>query len=180
MRITVFVFLVMLVASGSIGAGDQAPQGPAAPDDARFEFLKRLEGTWTGSSGHEGMTEGVFEFRVTAGGHAIEEREMVGTPMEMLTVYHMQGKELVATHYCMLGNQPRVTAEKKIVNDTLRFACNGKPGNARSHDDEHVHGWSMRIDDQGRLHYSGKLMKQGQLTETPEFVLTRQSDAARR
>lgn len=151
--------------------------GEADPEDARFEFLKGLAGTWVGTT-PEG--EQLFEFRLTAGGHAVEEREMIGTPMEMLTVYHMDGTDLVATHYCVLGNQPRATAAERVVDGALDFACAGKPGNSASHDDEHVHGWSMRLLDDGRLDYSAQLVKQGSVSEAPSFVLTRQSATARR
>ena len=160
--------------------GAEGHQGPEPSDDARFEFLKGLEGAWVGNSDSEEMPENRFEFHVTAGGHAVEEREMIGTPMEMLTVYHMESDKLVANHYCILGNQPRAIAARDVEENTLDFACTGKPASARSHADEHVHGWVMRLDDEGRLHYSAELMKQGQVTETPEFVLTRESKTASR
>jgi hypothetical protein len=174
MKSTLIAALAMLLSAVSAGAGDHDGQAQPAIDDPRFDFLKRLEGSWIGQSGQEELAESVFEFRVTAGGHAIEEREMIGTPMEMVTLYHMEGLDLVATHYCILGNRPHLTAVKKIADDTLTFACNGKPGNAGSHDEEHVHGWSMRLDRDGRLHYSAELMKEGKVTEAPTVVLTRQ------
>ncbi len=174
------ITMILLLSGAWVGAAD--PDVPTAPaiDDPRFDFLKRLEGTWTAEGDQEGMPEGRFEFRVTSGGTAIEEREMIGTPMEMMTVYHMDGRDLVATHYCMLGNQPHVTAARKVVDDTLVFSCNGKPGNARSHDDEHIHGWSMRLDGDGKLYYEAQLVKEGKATEAPAFVLTRQSETASR
>ena len=105
---------------------------------------------------------------------------MIGTPMEMLTVYHMQGKDLVATHYCVLGNQPRLKAAKRVDDDTLAFSCSGKPGNAGSHDDKHVHAWSMKLEGHDRLVYSAELMEDGEPAEAPSFVLTRQAETASR
>jgi hypothetical protein len=43
-----------------------------------------------------------------AGGTALVERERTDKTPEMLTVYHLDGKRLVLTHYCMAGNQPRM------------------------------------------------------------------------
>lgn len=176
---TIFVaLLALLVGAAVVVADDSHEHAPAAAvDDARFEFMKQLEGRWVGDGLSEGMPEGAFEFRLTAGGTAIEEREMIGTPMEMLTVYHMEGKDLVGNHYCMLGNQPRVVAAKTVRDDTLSFTCDGKPGNARSHDEEHVHSWKMRLDGD-KLFYSAELIKDGKLTEAPSVVLTRQSRTA--
>jgi hypothetical protein len=169
--------VLMAVAAFSLVAAGDAEVGS---DDPRFEFLKRLEGTWVETGGSDAMAGGVFEFRVTAGGHAVEEREMVGTPMEMVTLYHMDGDALAATHYCMLGNQPHLTAADEVVDDTLRFSCTGTPGNAGSHDEAHVHGWTMRITEDGDLYYSAELVKDGEVTEAPTVVLTRRTEAARR
>ena len=174
------IAVLALFLSVVAGADDSHSGHPAPAADPRFEFLKGLEGTWIGDSLSEDLPQGVFEFRVTAGGHAVEEHEMIGTPMEMVTIYHMEGPDLVATHYCMLGNQPHLTAVKKIVADTLTFACTGKPGNTRSHSEEHVHGWSMRLDGEGRLHYSAELVREGEVTEAPAVVLTREEKTARR
>jgi len=170
--------LVMLVLTSAVLLAGAAAF--AAEDDPRFEFLKKLEGTWIGSPPEEGMPPGVIEFRLTAGGTALEEREFVGTPMEMVTVYHMDGRELVATHYCMLGNQPRLTAAKQVVDDGLSFSCDGRPGNTASHDEAHIHGWAMRLDDEGRLLYSGELLKDGKVSETHSVVLTREGKTASR
>ena len=62
----------------------------------------------------------------------------------------------------------------------LLYTCDGKPGNTKSHDDTHVHSWTMKLDEDGRLHYSAELMKDGELTEAPFFLLTRQTTNAGR
>ena len=172
--------VVLAVAVAVAGEGQEQHHGAAQPQDPRFDFLKRLAGTWVGEAAEPGKPANTVEFHVTAGGHAVEEREFVGTPMEMVTLYHVEGQELVATHYCMIGNRPRLTAARKVVDDTLAFSCAGKPGGAASHDDEHVHSWSLRLEDDGRLLYSAELVKAGKVTEAPALVLTRQEETARR
>ena len=180
-KIIAIVAFLALAACVSVVADEQGDHGPAASNDPRLEFLKSLAGTWVVASGPDEMHgESVFEFRITAGGHAVEEREMAGSPMEMLTVYNMDGNDLVATHFCMLGNQPHMVAAKRIENDSLSFACDGKPGNTHSHADEHVHGWAIQRDGDDKLVLSGELMKDGKASEAPRFVLTRQQASASR
>jgi hypothetical protein len=174
------MFVAMMLIATVTSAEEEGGHGPPPPADPRFEILKQLEGTWAGEPAGADMPSSVFEFNVTAGGHAVEEREMIGSPMEMVTLYYMEGNDLVATHYCMLGNQPKLQAAKKVVDDSLVFACNGKPGNATSHDEQHVHGWTMRLRDDGSLHYSAELIEGGELAEAPSFVLTRQQETASR
>lgn len=171
------VALVALVAVALTVAGvaiaAEPGHGPAPSTDPRFEFLKSLAGTWVSEPGGEGMPPGKTEFRVTAGGHAVEEREFAGTPMEMVTLYYMEGADLVATHYCMLGNQPKLKAADRVVDGRLDFACAGTPGGAASHDEEHVHGWSIARRADGTVQYDARLVKAGDVTMAPSFLLTR-------
>jgi hypothetical protein len=180
MERTLWLALALLLGGTlAVDAGDRPPAPPKI-DDSRFEFLAGLEGTWVGRSESGGMPDGTFEFRVTSGGTAIEEREMIGTPMEMMTVYHMDGDALVATHYCMLGNQPHLRAAGRVVDGTLAFSCDGHPGNTTSHDEHHVHAWSITRQDDGSLLYSAELMENGHITEKPTTVLVRRTKTASR
>ncbi len=91
---------------------------PAVADDMNmppykgsvpFERLKGLVGRWEGSdtmNKHGGKF--VVEYKLTAGESAIIETHFPGTPKEMVSVYHDEGGKCVMTHYCMLGNQPRM------------------------------------------------------------------------
>src|SRR5438046_5351727 len=74
---------------------------------AEFERMKSLAGTWKGKADMgEGPMEFTVEYRLVAGGSAVEERIFAGSPKEMVTMYHDQKGKLSLTHYCMLGNRP--------------------------------------------------------------------------
>ena len=89
---------------------------------AEFEQIKSLIGVWEGempmkkgkAAGDEQQAEMpemmkmIIEYRLTAGGSVIQETINSGSPMEMVTMYHDRGGQLSLTHYCMLGNQPRM------------------------------------------------------------------------
>ena len=171
--VTMAIVLFSMTVFGAAMA-EEGEQPPAPPQDSRFDFLKALQGTWLAEGDNEEMPGVTFEFRVIAGGAAVQEIEMKGTPMEMMTIYHMDDDQLVGTHYCMLGNRPFVHADKAVVDDSLSFTCDGKPGNTKSHTEKHVHAWTMAIDDTGKLSYTGTVMHEDKKSETPAFVLTRQ------
>jgi hypothetical protein len=99
----------------------QEPQ-PAA---AAFERLKAMEGEWidvTGAFGKKGAV--VATYKVTGGGHTVIESFPINTPHEMTTVYHRDGSQIVLTHYCSGGNQPRMRA-KEIKGNVMEFAFDG-------------------------------------------------------
>ncbi len=150
-----------------------ADSEPAAQTDPRLAFLKSLEGTWVSESSSDDLHEGIFEYRVTSGGTTVEERLMVGSPHEMLTIYHMDGRDLIANHFCMLDNQPRFTASRRVDDGTLVFDCDGKVSNTASHDEQHIHNWTMTLADDGTLRFTATMTKDGEVVEQPVFVLAR-------
>ena len=50
----------------------------------------------------------VSVFKLTGGGSAVQETIFPGAAHEMVSVYHADGKDVVMTHYCALGNQPKM------------------------------------------------------------------------
>jgi hypothetical protein len=124
-----------------VRAGDAAPSAAAR----QFELLKSLTGDWV-TLGEDGQpTETIASsFRVTSAGSAIVETIFPGSDHEMVTVYHLDGDELILTHYCTLGNQPRLRAipgadEKKI---TFKFLDATNLKNPR---DQHMHDAEFTI-----------------------------------
>jgi hypothetical protein len=73
---------------------------------AAFAKLQTLVGEW------EGKTEGgrvlKVSYRLTAGNTVLLETWTLGPQRESLTLYHMDNESLIATHYCPIGNQPRL------------------------------------------------------------------------
>jgi YD repeat-containing protein len=47
---------------------------------------------------------------MTADGSAVMHWMGAGTPHEMITMFHMDKSDLLATHYCAAHNQPRLRA----------------------------------------------------------------------
>jgi hypothetical protein len=135
--------LVVLVASavGAI-AGDDA-KGPhfATVKSPALESFKAIEGKWTGKMAHGGGGDGndiVVTYKVTSNGSAVVETIGPGTPHEMVTVIHPDGDALVLTHYCALGNQPRMKTSDKPGPHKIQFAFVDAT-NLKSPKDMHMH-----------------------------------------
>ena len=67
-----------------------------------------------------------------------------GTPFEMITMYHLNGEDLILTHYCALKNQPRMKATPSA--DTSEIAFNYIDGtNMASDNVPHMHSLSFEF-----------------------------------
>jgi hypothetical protein len=104
-----------------------ADEKPAAKSGsaAAFDGLKKLVGEWcqADKEGPDGKPTGpvVTTFKLTAAGSVLHETIFPGTGHEMVTAYHLDGPEMVCTHYCALGNQPRLKLEPGKDGKTLNF-----------------------------------------------------------
>ena len=86
-----------------------------------FSTLKTLPGTWEGS-GMEGADSNApvrVDFKITGDGSAIMS-EIQGHA-DMISMFHMDGDRLLLTHYCSVGNQPRMQASASPDGKTLTF-----------------------------------------------------------
>jgi hypothetical protein len=89
------------------GVSGQTIEGKAA-----FEKLKGLAGTWSGPVGTVDGPKGTVRYEVVSGGSAVMEVLFPGDPHEMRSMYHLDRGDLVMTHYCSAGNQPRMRLSK--------------------------------------------------------------------
>ena len=83
-----------------------------------IERVKSLAGTWEGKAPEGPQT---ITFAVCSGGSAVREVMFPGTPHEMTNMYTMDGDTLLMTHYCAMGNQPRLTAEGDCATGPIHF-----------------------------------------------------------
>src|SRR5258708_12842309 len=101
-----------LVLSAGAALAATTPTAPARPTSASLERFKALAGDWVAAEDGDMVKKGdlVARYAVTASGSAVVETVFPGSEHEMVTVYHADGSDLVLTHYCMEGNQPRMRA----------------------------------------------------------------------
>lgn len=107
-----------------------------SPAQLAFERFRALEGAWTGAS-TQGW-EARMEIEVIARGTTVIQRSSFEAhPNEaMLTAYHRDGADLVLTHYCVAGNQPRLVA-RDFGDDGLTFVWRDGT-NLASRDEGHM------------------------------------------
>ena len=74
-----------------------------------FDKMKTLVGSWEGSAMENGKPMPVSaRFQLVADNSTLAGWLAEGTPYEMVTMFHMDGDTLMATHYCAAHNQPRM------------------------------------------------------------------------
>jgi hypothetical protein len=148
--------LIALAALPLTTRGEKAvPKLPPAPTNANFEKLKKLEGTWVVADKDGNPTDQVASvYKVTAGGSAIHETIFPGQPMEMLSVYTVDGADLIMTHYCILGNQPKLRADPKSPANQIVFQFVGG-SNLDPKKDKHMHEGVLTIVSPDRIEVNG-------------------------
>lgn len=104
-----------------------------------FEKMKALAGHWETEKSN--MNKATLDLELTSGGTALLERfHMVedGKPVEMITLYYLDGDQLKLTHYCMAGNQPTMVGTYVPETKTIKFAFSSIT-NLKSPDGGHMH-----------------------------------------
>ena len=135
----VAVLAAVILSAGAGLAATAPPVDTVKPAPAALERLKALAGDWVAAEDTEMTKKGdlVARYAVTAGGSAVVETVFPGKAHEMVTVYHADGSDLVLTHYCMEGNQPRMRA-KNAQGPRFDFAYDGGT-NIDPKVDRHMH-----------------------------------------
>jgi len=147
---------LMLIALGAGTRGDDKPaKAPAAASHSGLERMKKLAGTWVAADATGKATEQVVSvIKVTAGGSAVQETIFPGQPQEMVSVYHLDGADLIMTHYCVLGNQPRLKADPKSAPNQIHFQFVGG-SNLDPAKDAHMHEGTITFVDDDHIETHG-------------------------
>ena len=161
--------LLSLLAIGRLTAG---PADKPHKGSAEFERMKSLVGTWKGKADMgEGPMEFTVEYRLVAGGSAIEERIFAGSPKEMVTMYHDKKGKLSLTHYCMLGNRPGMLL-KSSDDKTLNFDFDATCG-VDDKSEMHMHSLSIKFDEADTITQNWQLFENGKTKDSHPFTLKR-------
>jgi hypothetical protein len=170
---TRIAFSLLVIALLTTPAPSRAEEKGTSVNARRLEALKQLAGDWV-EVGKDGKPTDkvVSSFHVTSGGSTVQETLFPGTDHEMVTMYHLDGADLVLTHYCTLGNQPRMRAEPGKDANTIAFklvSCT----NLKSQDDHHMHQATLTLD--GKAHFKAEWVscKDGKPCHEARFDLVR-------
>jgi hypothetical protein len=94
------------------------PLSAAEKTDPSWGRLKSLVGDWEGS--YEGKPSHV-SYKLVSNGTVLMETMEGPDASQMVTLYHPDGASLLMTHYCSMGNQPRMRS-KGLQDGRLDFA----------------------------------------------------------
>jgi hypothetical protein len=155
-------------------AATGSPQSVVYDTTSAFEFLKSLTGEWerAGDAHDHGGESHSVSFRPTAAGSAVMETMFANEPMEMISVYHMDGDSLLLTHYCALQNAPIMKFEKSDKPGEIKFVFHGGT-NFDPKVDAHVHEGVMRIKDANTIESSFVGYSNGKPDQRPHGTLKR-------
>lgn len=133
-----------------------------------FDRIKRLEGAWESKDKEHPCT---VTYKPGSGGTVMTETMSMGSHAEMLTVYHPDGDDLVLTHYCMVGNQPRMRAAKTQKAGALKFDFDG--GANLKPTDKHMHSLNITFVDADTLKHEWAMFEGGKETMVVTINLVR-------
>lgn len=180
-RFSILVIAMTLIVPAALA--DDVPQGSRILDaEGAFDVLKHLEGTWegealvvpVGASKEDGVqSTTTVKYETIANDTSVMATFAEGSPMEMVSLYHLDGKnELVHTHYCAVGNQPTMRFEKTDKPGVIKFDF-ASGTNMDVTKDGHVHGGTMKLKADGTLESATELWNNGKLSSMRYTKLTR-------
>jgi hypothetical protein len=160
-RFVVCGLLIIAVQGALYGDDKTGGKLPPVPTNAGLEKMKSLAGIWVAADKDGKPTDQVVSIiKVTAGGSAVHETLFPGQPLEMLSVYTADGPDLLLTHYCVLGNQPRMKADANSLSNQISFKFAGGT-NLNPKKDKHMHEATLTIVDHDHLEITGAAWEGG-------------------
>ena len=166
----------LAMAGAGLLAGNLSPRTAAAgatpaemAKNANMDTIRGLIGTWEPVAAADGKNMGTLVFKATSAGSVVMETMFPQSDHEMVNMYSADGDSVLFTHYCAMGNQPRMRL-KSATDGVLKFEyidC----GNLKSRDDPHMDSLELTIKgdqltEKWSFYAAGKVTK----VETFEFV----------
>ena len=104
-----FVIMALVLSCVTLLNGETRSKVASNP---AFEKMKTLVGSWEGTADEGGKKIPTnARFKLMSDGSVLAGWLNEGTPDEMVTMFPMAGRNLMATHYCSAHNQPRMVLE---------------------------------------------------------------------
>ncbi|MFG0243039.1 MAG: hypothetical protein ACF8R9_09655 [Phycisphaerales bacterium JB054] len=178
MRTLAALSLTACLTAALITGCESTPTRTAVAADHEAAMLgpvAALAGEWTGNDPASGE-DYTIEFNPTANNSAVREIMFPGTQWEMTNLYHMDGNDLVITHYCAAGNQPRMVTSKakQTAEGTVYHFDLESVSNLRPEHDHYMGNMTLIILNDGTLREEWRsYQRDGSLTEPTTFVMTR-------
>ena len=117
-----------------------------AQSQKSFDLMKSLAGTWEGKASNGQTATEIY--RVASNGSVVMS-ELPGDN-NMISMYTVDGNRLLLTHYCSMGNQPRMAGTIGADGKTLDFEFVDAT-NLASPDAGHIHRAVLTLVDSNHL-----------------------------
>ena len=144
-------------------------------------FLATTSGDWASGSGqyeHGGVApagnRSTVSVKTKAAGSAVVHTYAQGTPGEMETIFHMDGDQLLLTHYCALQNAPVLKFVKSNNPGELKFEFLGGT-NFDPKVDAHLHESTFVIKDKDTIEQRSTVFANGKANPELKSLLHRKA-----
>jgi len=181
--------LVVGVAGSAAAQSKGRPKAAAgAPEAVIYDaasamaFLTTTSGAWEpqvggqhehgGATAPTGSPANIVSVKTKALGSAVVHTYAAGTPGEMETVFHMDGDQLLLTHYCALQNAPVLRFVKSDKPGELKFVFQGGT-NFDPKVDAHLHESTFQIKDKDTIEQRSTVFANGKPSPELKSVLHR-------
>ena len=145
---------------------------PANKGSAGMEKMKSLEGVWEGKDAEGGPVHISYK-SVSGGSSLMETMDHHDTKEAMVTMYHLDGDKLMMTHYCSMGNQPRMRMTNSSATSVAFSFIDGT--NMASAKDPHMHKLVITWKDKDHIRHEWTMRSEGKNAPPVVFTLERKS-----
>lgn len=121
MRIAMLTLCVCLSTAALAQSSGAKSEPKVAASNPQFNALKTLAGEWEMKLSNGRVATETYRV-VSSNSAIILDQNMPGEAANMITMFHPDGQKTVATHYCAMGNQPRMVADASSDTKEVHFA----------------------------------------------------------
>ena len=164
---------------GQPKAAAGSPEAVVYDAASAMAFLATTNGDWVagGAGQHEhgapaAGSRSVVSVKTKAAGSAVVHTYAQGTPGEMETVFHMDGDQLLLTHYCALQNAPVLKFVKTNKPGELKFEFQGGT-NFDPAIDAHLHESTFVVKDRDTIEQNSTVFANGKVNQELKTLLHR-------